>query len=155
MFYIILYSRSFRFFRYLFCIPATDFGIPKNSSPEILGIAALLAIAYYYYTQVLLVWRSYVCGVPHSGAPGALTEQLAGTTLPGFHRVLVLRSHLKILVCQPLFQNLPPWKDYLQHRLIFLFNPHHCSSPLMTKIKLRYLTCGDKLYLLSSPLLLI
>lgn len=67
MFYIILYSRSFRFFRYLFCIPATDFGLPKNSSPEILGIAALLAIAYYYYTQVLLVWRSYVCGDQREG----------------------------------------------------------------------------------------
>ena len=62
MFYVVLHSRSFRFFWYLFCIPATDFGLPKNSSPEILGLAALLAIMYYYYTEVLLMWRSYAEG---------------------------------------------------------------------------------------------
>lgn len=44
--------------------------------------------------QVRTIWNAH----PTLELPGELTEQLAGTTLPSFHSVLILRSHLKILV---------------------------------------------------------
>ena len=62
MFVVAVSPRDFKFLQCLF-LSRLDVGSSyRLFLGESLGLAALLAIMYYYYTEVLLMWRSYAEG---------------------------------------------------------------------------------------------